>query len=136
LAEAVRKSGCPALILGEAKLVLSAKDLEDALATSGAEAFELLSHSAGYIGLELTLQGLKGAPVLSKLSALKLLDNFYDPKGLIQAIDGAIGTDKSREICSGFLTAHNQARYRSGVQAVCPKVELEGDHKASVARYW
>jgi hypothetical protein len=132
LAPTLAEAGCPVLLLGEARASLAATDLEAYLAETGATQVELLAHSAGYTGLSTLVGRLKGTSVISKISAVRMLDNFYTPGVLPGVLKDAFGAERLREICSGFYTRHNASRYQSGFRSLCPNVILESDHKKPV----
>ena len=132
LAPTLVEAGCPVLLLGESQLTLNAEDLRAIVEESGANQVELLAHSAGYTGLTTLVAALKGSSLISKVSAVKLLDNFYTPGVLPEVLKTTFGSERLREICSGFYTEHNALRYQSGFKSLCPKVERKGDHKSPV----
>jgi hypothetical protein len=136
LAPTLVDAGCPVLMLGEPKAALNAEDLQSLLDESGANQVELLAHSGGYTGLTTLARNLKGSPLVSKVSAVKLLDNFYTPGVLPAALKSTFGEDHLRKICTGFYTDHNAARYRSGFKSICPNVVRKSDHVAPVGEFF
>ncbi len=136
LAPTLIDAGCPVLILGESKTVLNADDLQAYLLETGATQVELIAHSAGYAGLTLLVGSLKGTPLAARVSAVKLLDNFYTPAVLPGVLTATFGEDRMRAICSGFLTDHNAVRYKSAFQRICPVVVRERDHKTPVKNFF
>jgi|GEM_PF-3148597 len=136
LAPTLIDARCPVLILGESKTVLDADDLQASLLETGATQVELIAHSAGYTGLTLSVGSLKGTPLAARVSAIKLLDNFYTPAVLPGVLTATFGEERMRAICSGFLTDHNAARYQSAFQRICPSVVRERDHKTPVKNFF
>ncbi len=136
LAPTVVKAGCPVLLLGESRLSLPPSAILGLMAETGATELELISHSAGYLGLSSQLRSLQGNELVSRIRALKLLDNYYDTRELPAAIQAALGGVLAARICTGFYTAHNAARYRSAYQSFCPGSGVRGDHKAPVKEFF
>lgn len=136
LAPTLVKAGCPVLLLGESRLSLTPSVLLGLMAETGAAELELISHSAGYLGLTSQLRSLQGNELVGRIRALKLLDNYYDTSELPAAIQAALGGAGAARICTGFYTAHNAARYRSAYQSLCPASGVRGDHKAPVKEFF
>lgn len=136
LAQSIEKAGCPVILLGESQASLNAHDIQMLINEAQATQFELLAHSAGYNGLTTTLTNLKDQLIISKLSALKLLDNFYDQNKLPTVIESAIGSYRSRAICIGFFTDHNAERYKTAYETLCPSVQKRSSHKAAVRDFF
>ena len=136
LAPTLVDAGCPVLILGESKAALEADDLDAYLLETGATQVELIAHSAGYTGLTHLVRSLKGSAVAARVSAIKLLDNFYTPAILPGTLTATFGEERLRAICSGFLTDHNAGRYKSGFQRICPGVVRARDHKVPVRDFF
>jgi len=136
LAPVLVAAGCPVLLLGESKAELDPETLERCMSEVGATQVELMAHSAGYLGLTTLLKRLKGSPLLSKISGIRLLDNFYTPAVLPAVLKATFSESRLRELCSGFYTDHNAQRYQKGFQSLCPSVVRAADHKVPVKDFF
>lgn len=128
------KAGCPVLILGDSHKVLGAEELKKLLLRLSLDSFEVLAHSGGNVGLNASLLGWP-PEVTRKIAAVKLLDNFYG-EALAKTLVSKIDSVKLSQMCTGFLTEHNQARFTSAYVGICPKVVKKTDHKSPVAGYF
>ena len=136
LAPAIVRSGCPVLLLGDARQSLPPSDLLALLTDAKATDLELISHSAGYLGLSVQLRSLQGSPLVDRIRALKLLDNYYDTRELPAAILSSLGAERAARLCSGFYTAHNAQRYRAAYPSICPASVIRVDHKSPVKEFF
>jgi len=137
LRSTIENAGCPVLILGDSQSTVSASDLESLLEKLGLSSLHLLSHSGGNVGLSSSLTTWPPS-LLQKVSAVKLLDNFYSAT-LAQNLKKAFGTQKLEQICTGFVTAHNFDRFEKSFRSLCPRVRRvteSGAHKTWVKKYF
>ncbi len=137
LRSTIENAGCPVLVLGDSQSTVSAADLEALLKKLGLSSLSLLSHSGGNIGLSASVAAWPPS-FLQKVSAIKLLDNFYSAS-LAHNLEKAFGLQKLEKICTGFVTAHNFDRFEKFYRNLCPRVRRStesGAHKTWVKKYF
>jgi hypothetical protein len=137
LRSTIENAGCPVLILGDSQGTVSASDLESLLEKLGLSSLHLLSHSGGNVGLSASVAAWPPS-LLQKVSAVKLLDNFYSAT-LAKNLKNAFGSQKLEQICTGFVTAHNFDRFEKSFRSLCPQVRRvteSGAHKTWVKKYF
>jgi hypothetical protein len=106
------KEGLPIYLTSSHRTSFGAKQINKLIKTLNLESpveLIIVSHSGGHRGLYKTLKNLNSSAALVSVSRIVMLDNFYMNPEWIDEFQTTMGLGSK---CSGFLTTHNENRYK------------------------